>query len=58
VADAWRGMGNGDKKRREVTPVADVCHKKGYAVASVNYRLTDEAVFPAQIYDVKAAILF
>ncbi len=30
----------------------------GYAVASVNYRLTGEAQFPAQIYDVKAAIRF
>ena len=27
-----------------------------YAVASVNYRLTDEALFPAQIHDVKAAV--
>jgi len=29
---------------------------RGYAVASLNYRLSDEAIFPAQIYDVKAAI--
>jgi acetyl esterase/lipase len=29
-----------------------------YAVASVNYRLDSEAKFPAQIYDVKAAIRF
>lgn len=28
----------------------------GYAVASINYRLSSEAVFPAQIHDVKAAI--
>lgn len=31
---------------------------KGFAVASVNYRLTDEAPWPAQIKDVKAAIQF
>lgn len=31
---------------------------KRYAVASLNYRLTNEAAFPAQIYDVKAAVRF
>jgi acetyl esterase/lipase len=30
--------------------------REGFAVASVNYRLTDEAIFPAQIHDVKAAV--
>lgn len=29
---------------------------RGYAVASIEYRLSDEAVFPAQIQDCKAAI--
>lgn len=29
---------------------------RGYAVASINYRLSQEAVFPAQIQDVKAAV--
>jgi acetyl esterase/lipase len=29
---------------------------RGYAVASVEYRLSGEAVFPAQIHDVKAAL--
>jgi acetyl esterase/lipase len=29
-----------------------------YAVASVNYRLSQEALFPAQIHDVKAAVRF
>ena len=28
----------------------------GFAVASLNYRLSDEAIFPAQIQDVKAAV--
>ena len=30
--------------------------KRGYAVASINYRLSQEAIFPAQIHDCKAAI--
>jgi len=29
---------------------------RGYAVASVNYRLSQEAIFPAQIHDLKAAV--
>lgn len=29
---------------------------KGYAVASINYRLSSEAPFPAQIHDCKAAV--
>jgi acetyl esterase/lipase len=32
--------------------------KSGYAVASINYRLTGEASFPAQIWDCKAAVRF
>ena len=32
--------------------------KRGYAVASINYRLSGEAVFPAAVNDVKAAIRF
>ncbi|HVO15776.1 MAG TPA: alpha/beta hydrolase [Alphaproteobacteria bacterium] len=30
----------------------------GYALATVEYRLTDRAAFPAQIHDVKAAVRF
>ena len=30
----------------------------GYAVASINYRLSGEATYPAQIYDAKAAVRF
>ena len=30
----------------------------GYAVASINYRLSSEAIYPAQIYDAKAAVRF
>ena len=32
--------------------------ESGYALASVDYRLSVEAKFPAQIYDIKAAIRF
>ncbi len=32
--------------------------KKGYAVASLNYRLSQEAKYPAQIEDCKAAVRF
>ena len=32
--------------------------KKGYAVASVNYRYSKQAVFPAQLHDCKAAVRF
>jgi acetyl esterase/lipase len=31
---------------------------KGYAVASINYRLSQEAIYPAQIEDCKAAVRF
>lgn len=31
---------------------------RGYAVASVEYRFSQEAVFPAQIYDAKAAVRY
>jgi len=48
------GYTMGDKKM--VEPVLDSILERGYAVTSVNYRLADEACFPAQIFDVKAAV--
>lgn len=30
--------------------------QQGYAIASINYRLSDEAIFPAQIIDCQAAV--
>lgn len=45
----WRG---GNKNNCEVAWLAD----HGYAVASISYRLTDKAIFPAQIHDCKAAV--
>jgi acetyl esterase/lipase len=46
---AWLG---GDKAGGPAMPQI----RRGYAVASINYRLSNEAIFPAQIYDCKAAI--
>jgi len=46
---AWR---SGSKDRTPAVRFVD----EGYAVASVNYRLSQHAVFPAQIQDCKAAV--
>jgi len=40
---------------KEWCPGEDVS-KLGYAMASINYRLSDVAIFPAQIYDIKEAV--
>jgi len=45
----WR---SGDKSGTRAPEVLG----EGYAVASINYRLSHEATFPAQIHDCKAAI--
>ena len=45
----WRGGSKDKPPFREIT-------KHGYALASISYRFTDEAIFPAQIHDCKAAI--
>jgi acetyl esterase/lipase len=47
----------GDKADGQLTPVLTAL-QRGYAVISINYRLSGEAKFPAQIQDVKAAIRF
>jgi acetyl esterase/lipase len=36
--------------------IFDEALDRGYALVSIGYRLSSEAIFPAQIYDVKAAI--
>lgn len=46
---------SGDKGDSQVTPMLQGLNR-GYAVVSINYRLSGEAIFPAQIYDVKAAV--
>jgi len=48
---AWKA-GN-----REDMPLAGLV-KRGFTVASVDYRLTGEAPFPANVHDIKAAIRF
>ena len=45
----------GDKGDGQVTPMLEGL-KHGYAVVSINYRLSGEALFPKNINDVKAAI--
>lgn len=47
----------GDKRDSQVLPMLEGL-QRGYAVVSINYRLSGEAIFPAQINDVKAAIRF
>src|SRR5436190_14765127 len=48
---AWR---SGSKKDMPLGKLVE----DGYAVASVDYRLSTQARFPAQIHDLKAAIRF
>jgi acetyl esterase/lipase len=51
---AWK---MGDKRELQILPVLrGVVH--GYAVVSINYRSSQEAIFPAQIFDVKSALRF
>jgi len=45
----WRA---GSKNNSSISWMAE----KGFAVASISYRLTDKAIFPAQIHDCKAAL--
>lgn len=47
----WQG---GDKKHFPIRGLV----QDGFAVASINYRLTGTAIFPAQIHDCKGAIRF
>jgi acetyl esterase/lipase len=46
---AWK---SGSKDRCPAVPLID----RGFVVASISYRLSNEAIFPAQIQDCKAAI--
>ena len=48
---AWRAGSKAD------VPIAKLLDH-GYAIASVDYRLSTRAAFPAQIHDIKAAIRF
>ena len=48
---AWRGGSKAD------VPIAKLLDH-GFAIASVDYRLSPEAPFPAQVHDIKAAIRY
>jgi len=48
----------GDKAAGDATTGIDKLLSQGFAVASINYRLSGEAIAPAQIQDVKAAVRF
>ncbi|MDB9822905.1 alpha/beta hydrolase [Deltaproteobacteria bacterium] len=50
------GWAVSDKRSMELEPVLKSCLAHGYAVVSANQRPSREALFPAQIKDVKAAI--
>lgn len=50
------GWKSGDKAEFRNTNRLKELRRRGYAVVVINYRLSGEATFPAQIYDVKAAI--
>ncbi len=47
----WQGG-----SKNQCRPLADSFVARGYAVASVGYRLSGEAIFPAQLEDCKAAV--
>ena len=53
IGGAWMTVNRG-KFLSELTPFA----KAGYAVASIEYRVSGEEIFPAQIIDVKSAIRY
>ncbi len=48
----------GGKEKDEEFSLLDMLARKGYAAASVSYRLAPEAKFPAQIIDAKTAVRF
>lgn len=58
------GFHEGDKDGSAIQPLAIIniiklfqpALERGYAVASINYRLSQEAIFPALIHDIKAAV--
>ncbi len=53
------GWNRGDRRARPVVRlVDDNLYQHGYAIAAIDYRLSSEAKFPAQIEDCKAAIRF
>ena len=52
------GFALGDQRMTLIQPVIEYATANGYAVASVDYRKSSAAVFPAALSDVKAAVRF
>jgi acetyl esterase/lipase len=52
----WIHGGGWEAGSKEGCPIRSLLAGMGYAVASINYRLSRDALFPAQIEDCKAAI--
>ena len=52
------GWYSGNKRNAISSGMLDDIVRAGFIVASVEYRLSGEALFPAQIHDVKAALRF
>lgn len=48
----------GDKSMIKMQEMFQTCLQRGYAVASMNYTLSDQAKFPVPILQVKAAVRF
>lgn len=48
----------GDKREGDIIAAALQGLERGYAVVTINYRLSGEAIFPAAVEDVKAAVRF
>ena len=51
------GWAAGDKRSEPLAPIFQAI-TQGYAVASVNYRLSDEVTWPKPLHDAKAAIRY
>ena len=52
------GFFTGDSHSKETEYMLEYFKNHGYACASINYRLSDEATYPAAIEDVKEAVYF
>lgn len=55
---AWRSGTKEDLPRRKDQNFPRALREEGYAVASLDFRLSGEAPFPAQVHDIKAALRF
>lgn len=52
------GFSYGDKSEIANNPMAAHWLGRGYLVASINYRLSPESIFPSQVEDVKCAVRY